>query len=85
MNAAIILALLNVKKIKILEAKMKIKLNPCRLCKGTNIVIERWSSGGPMYMVKCNNPDCPVPPDGYPTGRNLGKLKEDWNERNSLN
>lgn len=36
-----------------------------------------------MYMVKCNNPDCPVPPKGYPTGRNLSNVKYEWNKRNS--
>lgn len=60
---------------------MKIKLKPCRRCGGTNIVIERWSSGGPMFMVKCNNPDCPVPEDGFPVGRNPDVVKEDWNRR----
>lgn len=34
-----------------------------------------------MYMVKCNNPDCAVPPMGYPTGRDLIKVKEEWNRR----
>lgn len=34
-----------------------------------------------MYMVKCNNSDCPVPDDGYPTGRDLEKVKEEWNRR----
>lgn len=32
-------------------------------------------------MVKCNNPDCPVPPDSYPTGRDLKAVKEEWNRR----
>lgn len=59
----------------------KINLKPCRFCKGTNIKIETWSSGGRMYMVKCNNPDCPVPAEGYPTGRNPEKVKEEWNRR----
>lgn len=59
----------------------KIKLKPCRYCGKTNIAVERWSSGGMMYMVKCNNPDCPVPVEGYPTGRNLEKVKEEWNNR----
>lgn len=54
------------------------KLNPCQLC-GRKPIIEHWSSGGLMYMVKCNNPDCPVPPKGYPKGRNLEKVKEEWN------
>ena len=60
---------------------MKIKLKPCRRCGGTNIVIERWSSGGPMFMVKCNNPDCPVPEDGFPVERNPDVVKENWNRR----
>lgn len=34
-----------------------IKLNPCRVC-GGKAIIESWSSGGMMYMVKCGNPDC---------------------------
>lgn len=63
----------------------KDKLNPCRYCGKSNIAIERWSSGGMMYMCKCNNPDCPVPTDGYPKGRNLEKVKEEWNIRNTLN
>ena len=32
-------------------------------------------------MVKCNNPDCPVPENGYPEGRNLDELKKEWNRR----
>ena len=49
---------------------------------GNKIITEKWSSDGRMYMVKCNNPNCPVPDDGYPTGRNLDKVKEEWNRRN---
>lgn len=56
------------------------KLNPCRYCGKSNIAIERWRSGGMMYMCKCNNPDCPVPTEGYPKGRNLEKVKEEWKE-----
>lgn len=63
------------------ELMEKIKLKPCRYCGKTNIVIERWSSGGMMYMVKCNNTDCPVPAEGYPAGRNPEKVKEEWNSR----
>lgn len=59
----------------------KIKLKPCKICGKSNIVTERWSSGGMMYMVKCNNSDCPVPHDGYPTGRDLNKVKQEWNRR----
>lgn len=59
-----------------------IKLKPCKYCGKKNIVVERWSSGGMMYMVKCNNPACPVPQDGYPTGRNLDTVKKEWNRRN---
>ena len=56
------------------------KLNSCKLC-GRNPIIERWASGGLMYMVKCNNPDCPVPAEGYPTGRHLEDVIEAWNKR----
>ena len=59
----------------------EIKLKPCPVCGKNNIVIEHWSSGVHMYMVKCNNPDCPVPESGYPTGRNLDELKAEWNRR----
>ncbi len=62
----------------------KFKLKPCKYCGKTNIVVERWSSGGMMYMVKCNNPDCTVPLEGYPTGRDLQEVKEEWNKRNTL-
>ena len=27
-----------------------------------------------MYMVKCNNPDCPVPVVSYPAGHNLSEV-----------
>lgn len=30
-------------------------------------------------MVKCNNPNCPIPPEGFPTGRNLEEVKEGCN------
>lgn len=61
---------------------MTVKLETCRYCGKKNIVVERWSSGGKMYMVKCNNPDCPVPPEGYPTGRILESVMMEWNWRN---
>lgn len=59
----------------------KPELKPCPFCGKTNIIVEKWSSGGMMYMVKCNNSDCPVPTNGYPTGRDLAKVKEEWNRR----
>lgn len=62
-----------------------IKLKPCHLCGKNSAKIERWSSGGPMHMVKCDNPDCPVPYDGFPTGRNLDEVKEEWNRRQESN
>lgn len=55
------------------------KLNPCPLC-GMKPVVEVWSSGGLMFMVKCNNPMCSVPINGYPTGRNLEEVKCKWNK-----
>lgn len=57
------------------------RLKPCRYCKKNSAVMERWSSGGAMYMVRCNNPDCPVPPDSYPKGRKLEIVIKEWNER----
>nr|DAN12477.1 MAG TPA: restriction alleviation protein [Caudoviricetes sp.] len=32
-------------------------------------------------MVKCGNPDCAVPVEGYPSGRNLIAVREQWNRR----
>ena len=55
-------------------------MKPCKTCK-RRAVIENWSSGGKMYMVKCNNPDCPIPPEGYPKGRDLDNVIKDWNSR----
>lgn len=56
------------------------KLELCPLCKRKPI-IEHWSSGGTIYMVKCNNPDCPVPATSYPTGYNLDEVIAEWNRR----
>lgn len=56
------------------------KLKPCPLC-GRRAIIERWASGGMMYMVKCGNPDCAVPTEGYPSGRDLNVVIEQWNRR----
>jgi len=62
----------------------KFRLKPCKICGKSNIAIEMWSSGGLKYMVKCNNPDCAVPPEGYPTGSDLIKIKEEWNRRQEI-
>lgn len=62
------------------EVKSLPKRKPCKYCGTNNIAIERWSSGGMMYMAKCNNPDCPVPPNGYPTGRKLEEVISEWNK-----
>lgn len=32
-------------------------------------------------MVKCNNPDCPVPATSYPKGANLDEVIAEWNRR----
>ena len=55
-------------------------LKPCHLC-GKTPKIEHWSSGGMMYMVKCNNPDCPVPVMSYPAGYNLSEVISEWTRR----
>ena len=54
----------------------EIKLKPCPICGKSDIKIETWVSGRRMYMVKCNNPDCPVPYNGFPTGTNLDEVKK---------
>ncbi len=54
----------------------------CPIC-GKHPTIERWGSNGVMYMVKCNNPDCPVPVVSYPTGHNLEEVIKRWNRRAS--
>jgi hypothetical protein len=56
------------------------KLEPCPLC-GKKPIIERWSSGGMMYMVKCNNPICPIPVNGFPRGHKLDEVIQEWNRR----
>lgn len=56
------------------------ELKPCQLC-GRKPIIEHWQSGGLMYMVKCNNPDCLVPVESYPTGHNLDEVITEWNRR----
>lgn len=53
-------------------------LKPCPWCGGTHAVIETWSSGGAMYMVRCTNPDCR---GDYPRGHDLKQVIEDWNRR----
>lgn len=58
-------------------------MKPCKYCGSHDVIIEQWMSGGRMYMVKCNNPDCPVPPEGFPTGRNLNDVIQEWNNRQS--
>lgn len=56
------------------------ELKPCPFC-GSKPIIEHWSSGGYMYMVKCNNPYCFVPAKGYPSGHDLNEVKIEWNRR----
>ena len=46
-------------------------MKPCKYCGSHDVIIEQWMSGGRMYMVRCNNSDCPVPPEGFPTGETL--------------
>lgn len=59
---------------------MSEELKPCPIC-GKKPVIEHWSSGGMMFMVKCNNQDCPVPIASYPKGRDLNMVIKAWNRR----
>jgi hypothetical protein len=62
---------------------MESKLMPCRRC-NRRAIIESWSSGGMMYMVKCSNPDCPIESyEEYPRGHNLPQVIQEWNRRNA--
>lgn len=59
---------------------MSEELKPCLFC-GKKPIVEHWSSGRTMYMVKCNNPDCQVPVESYPAGHNLDEVIAEWNRR----
>lgn len=52
------------------------ELKRCGHC-GKRAIIESWSSGGPMYMVKCSNPDCY---EDYPRGHSLPQVIDEWNQ-----
>lgn len=41
-------------------------LKPCPYC-GRKPIIEHWSSGGRVYMIKCNTADC-LHLEMYPKG-----------------
>ena len=58
----------------------EVELRPCPIC-GRNPIIEHWNSNGVVYMVKCGNPDCPVPVVSYPSGHNLKEVIGQWNRR----
>lgn len=58
------------------------KLKPCRTC-GTKPVLEHWASGGPMYAVRCDNPDRPDSCSDafyYSMCRNPDEAIRRWNE-----
>lgn len=58
------------------------RLKPCATC-GTKPVLERWASGGPMYAVRCDNPDRPESCDKafhYSKCRNPDEAIRKWNE-----
>ncbi len=55
------------------------KLPPCRKC-GKPAIIETWSSGRPMYMAKCSNPDCEIgQPITHAKGHDLPQVIQEWN------
>lgn len=58
------------------------KMKPCKTC-GVKPVLEHWASGGPMYAVRCNNPDRPNACDrafNYSKSRNPDEAVRKWNE-----
>lgn len=52
------------------------KLKPCPFC-GGKARKETWSSGGMMYMICCDNPDCTK--SIYTSSHNLKIAIEMWN------
>ncbi|MGI6235718.1 MAG: hypothetical protein ACOYI6_10785, partial [Christensenellales bacterium] len=62
------------------------RLKPCKTC-SVKPVLEHWSSGGPMYAVRCDNPERPDSCDeafDYSKNRNPEKAIERWNEYQSV-
>lgn len=58
------------------------RLKPCKTC-GVKPVLEHWSSGGPMFAVRCDNPDRPNSCDlafHYSKCRNPQEAIKRWNE-----
>lgn len=58
------------------------RLKPCKTC-GVMPVLEHWASGGPVFAVRCNNPDRPDSCDeGFyiSKSRNPEKAIQKWNE-----
>lgn len=52
---------------------MSKELESCPFC-GRKPVIEHLSSGEIMYMIKCGNPNCPVPVVSYPAGHDFDEV-----------
>lgn len=62
---------------------MELKL--CKRC-GVKPVLEKWHSGGPLYAVRCNNPDREAKCDWkfyHSMSRNMKKTIRIWNEDNA--
>ena len=62
------------------------RLKPCCNC-GITPVLEHWASGGPMYAVRCDNPERPDACDDafyYSESRNENEAVARWNEWQSM-
>lgn len=61
---------------------MKQKMLVCKTC-GTKPVLEHWSSGRPMYAVRCDNPERPNSCSDafyYSMSNNPHEAVTKWNE-----
>lgn len=60
----------------------RLKPLPCKTC-GVKPVVEHWASGGPMYAVRCDNPDRPDSCNdafNHSKCRNREEAVRKWNE-----
>lgn len=63
-------------------SKTRPALKPCGTC-GVKPVIEYWESGGPIFAVRCDNPDRPDSCDCafyYSRSKTSAEAIRKWNE-----
>lgn len=55
-------------------------LKPCPFC-GSEARLMQWGSSNIIYIIRCSNPDCPVPIVRNPAGSDLDEVINEWNRR----